>query len=109
MSEFLYCHDPLDEEVGEFLLHLGNPGALIKIIPLEDEEAIESEEFIHKIFIYENEDGDSESYQLIFTPLATAMESPASPSTERIQNVLEAAWEYWIEVLNWEEDEEDEE
>lgn len=107
MSEFLYSHDPLDENVGEYLLHLGNPGALIKIVSLDEDEAIDSDEFIHKIFTYETEYGDTEEYQLIFTPFATAMESPASPSTERIQEVLEAAWAYWKEVLAWEDSEEE--
>lgn len=105
MSDFLYCHDPLDEEAGEFILHLGNPNALIKIILLDEQDAIEGNEFVHKTFEYED-DEISEEYQLVFTPFQGAQQSEFS--TDDIIGILDAAWEYWVDVLDWEEDEEDE-
>ena len=106
MSNFLYCHDPLDESVGEYLLHLGNPTALIKIIALEEEEAIESDEFVHKTFVYED-DEITEEYQLVFTPFASAqVNTEYNPA--QITEILDVAWEYWVEVLDWEEEDEDE-
>jgi hypothetical protein len=107
MSDFLYCHDPLDENVGEYLLHLGNPTALIKIIPLGEEDAIESNEFIHKTFMYED-DEIAEEYQLIFTPLTKATEATATYPAELVNDILDTAWDYWVDVLDMEEDEEEE-
>jgi hypothetical protein len=106
MSNFLYCHDPLDESVGEYLLHLGNPTALIKIIPLGEQDPIESDEFIHQTFMYED-DEIAEEYQLIFTPIASAADVNKNYSRDQIVEILETAWDYWVEVLDFEEEDEE--
>lgn len=104
MNEFLYCHDPLDESVGEYLIHLGNPYVLVKIISLDEEDEITTDEFIHKVFTYEGE-GFEEKYQLILTPLANDSKKPSQ--LEAIP-VLNAGWKYWTEILESEDDEDDE-
>lgn len=108
MGDFLYCHDPVDESVGEYLLHLPYPTALVKVVSLEDEDAIESDEFISRIFLYE-EDDISEEYQLIFMPATNATDKANMYPEERVGEILDAAWEYWVEVLEWEDEEDDEE
>lgn len=107
MSEFLYCHDPLDEEAGEYLLHLGNPTALIKIVDLQEDDEIESDEFVHKTFSYETEDGDIDDYQLVFTPFSSAASAITDHGADKITGILDAAWEYWVEVLEWEDEDEE--
>lgn len=97
---FLYCHDPLDDDSGEYILHLGNPSALIKIIPLEEEDAVDTDEFIHKIYLYEDEEGDEEEYQLIFTGFSASGEA----DTDLIISILDEAWEYWAAILDMPDD-----
>lgn len=95
LSTFLYCHDPLDESSGEFLLHLANPAALVKIISLDEQNVVEGDEFISKTFTYEFEDNDTEEYQFVF------MNFTGTPTNaEDANRVLDAAWEFWLEVLD---------
>lgn len=109
MNNFLYCHDPLNEDVGEYLLHLPHPTALIKIIDLEEEEPIASEEFIHKTYLYTGDEDDmGGEYQLVFTPPADGTGTVSSYSDEQVDEILDKAWEYWVQVLEWEEDQSEE-
>lgn len=104
MSDFLYCHNPLDEDFGEYILHLPQPNALIKVILLEEQDAIESDEFVHKSFVYD--DGDIvEEYQFVFTPFAPLDKSVYTD--EIITGILDEAWEYWVDVLQWEDNDDD--
>jgi len=104
MNDFLYCHDPLDESVGEYLIHIANPYALIRIVSLDDEDPIETDEFVHKNYVYEG-DGFREHYQLIYTPLNSG--GKKASQLEALP-VLNAGFKYWSEVLAAE-DAEDEE
>lgn len=106
MSDFLYCHDPLDEEAGEYILHLGRPNGLIKIILLDEQDPIEGDEFVHKTYEYENDD-ISEDYQLVFTPFE-GLSDNSNFSSDDILEILDNAWAYWVDVLDWEDEEEDE-
>ncbi|MBC8035402.1 MAG: hypothetical protein H7Y03_14735 [Chitinophagaceae bacterium] len=98
-SNFLYCHDPLDEDSPEYLVHLPNPSALIKVASLDEEERLEGNEFIYKTYVYEFEDGDTEEYQLIFASFSDGSANGHTFQQEEIHPILDAAWEYWIKVL----------
>lgn len=99
VNTFLYCHDPLDDDSAEYLLHLPNPSALIKVASLDEEEPLEGNEFIHKLYTYEFEDGDTEEYQLIFTSFTDGSSNGKAHTPEQIYPILDAAWEFWIKVL----------
>ncbi|MCM5529053.1 hypothetical protein [Parasegetibacter sp. NRK P23] len=108
MTNFLYCHDPLDENVGEYLLHIQDPNALIKVIALEEEAPVESDEFVSKIYEFAFDEDEVEEYQLIFTPIGSRSQLvPASTEDEKLA-VLDAAWEYWVGIMEQEGEEYDE-
>ena len=104
---FLYCHDPLDFDSGEYILHLGSPYALIRVLSLDEEDPVETDEFTHKTYFYETPEGDEEEYQLVFSVFNPEKDKKQGFPAEAIFPILDNAWEYWMQILEaTEEDEE---
>ncbi len=99
INTFLYCHDPLDEDSAEYLLHLPNPSALIKVASLEEEEPLTGDDFIFQNYTYEFEDGDTEEYQLIFNGFNAGSGNGQPYTPEEVLPILDSAWEFWVKVL----------
>jgi hypothetical protein len=104
---FLYCHDPLDLDSGEYLLHLADPYGLIRMLSLDEEDPVETNEFIHKTYFYETPEGDEEEYQLVFTSFNTRRDQKQGYPAEAIFPILDNAWEYWVQILETTEEDDD--
>lgn len=98
-SEFLYCHNPLNDEIGEYLYYLGEPNCLIKILSLEEDEVVEDETFYSENFSHEFPDESVVEYQFVVVN-GKKEEGALAGMDEEIESILAKAWDYWVSVLN---------
>lgn len=100
MTQFLYCHDPLNQDNAEYILHLGAPNALIKILSLDDESPLQSDDFFHQTFSFDFDEEETVEYQLVLIPM-----EKANIPEETGKHILEGAFAYWSNILGSDDEE----
>lgn len=107
VSDFLYCHNPLDDKMGEFLYHLAEPNCLIKIISLDDENPIEDKSFTSKEYAHTFFDGSVLEYQLVVASYTKNNPHASTIPAEELIQILDNAWAFWVAILDSDDDEDD--
>lgn len=99
LTEFLYCHNPLSDEMGEFVFFLGEPNCLIKILSLDEDEPVADETFYSEMFSHEFPDESVVEYQLVIMNGNKEEGAMAGMETEMAE-IIDKAWQYWVAILN---------
>lgn len=101
-TEFLLAEDPQRPEIGEFLLHINTPVALIQVLSMDDSDPVADERYIAKDFTYVGPDGYTEVFQLVCMPFTDGVVEFNKETQAQLLPVLDRAWKWYSNYLKWE-------
>lgn len=100
-TSFLIAEDPQRPELGHYILHTGQPIALIRVLSMDDDDPVSDDQYICADYPYTGDDGYTEVFQLIVSPFTDGIVEFNRDDEMELRKLLGKAWAWYLDYLQW--------